>query len=333
MKQIILPIRPAYLNRGFSSIDTPMAPVDTVVLVVTTTLTVAPTISLDTTTTQYVYRTVVASQSGTSASAQTAIALTTTSTSTSKYISAASGTKSASFSATSPVSKSMAAMLMASVSSTPILPVNVSTFSESTTSSSKLGMAIGIPMAVLSLCIVAAVAWSFYHKKAAQSGSFKTSNRKEPELVATIPHSWSNTPQLQIPERKSGLLNRLSRKINFSEWPGSPREFKSPLFLRRFHLLNEKDRATEPEKVLPTLPNLSLNKVDPLDVVDKKDPQMSLVGKKFIAVKPYARRLGDELSLCAGEEVTVEKVHGDGWVSVKVGTSLGLVPMICLKKF
>lgn len=305
-----------------------MAPVDTIVLVVTTTQTVAPTISLDTTTTQYVYRTVVASQSGTSASAQTAIALTTTSTSTSKYISAASGTKSASFSATSPVSKSMAAMLMASVSSTPTLPVNVSTFSESRTSSSKLGMAIGIPMAVLSLCIVAAVAWSFYHKKAAQSGSFMTSNRKEPELVATIPQSWSDTPQLQIPERKSGLLNRLSRKINFSEWPGSPREFKSPLFLRRFHLLNEKNRASEPEKVLPTLPNLSLNKVDPLVEV----PQMSLVGKKFIAVKPYARRLGDELSLCAGEEVTVEKVHGDGWVSVKVGTSLGLVPMICLKK-
>lgn len=189
-------------------------------------------------------------------------------------------------------------------------------------------------MAVLSLCIIAAIAWSYFRKKAANLSEDFVSyghSKEKPPSVATIVQNWSDSPQPQVSQRKTGLLNRLSRKINFSEWPGTPREFKSPLFLRRFHLLNEKNQSSNAEKPFPSLPIIT-NRAESLDVIDEKNTELSLIGKKFLAVKSYSKRLGDELSLCAGEKVTLKKIHADGWVTIEVGSSLGLVPMMCLKK-
>lgn len=302
----------------------------TVILVVTTTQTVAPSSSsVDSTSTQYVFQTVVASAlpSINSASASP------TSSSFSEF--AASSTATSASSAPSLTSKTTT-LSLASALSSPTLPVNISAYTESgtTSSNSKLGLAIGIPMAVLSLCIIAAIAWSYFHKKAANLSEGFVSyghSKEEPPTVATIAQNWSHSPQPQVSQRKAGLLNRLSRKINFSEWPGSPREFKSPLFLRRFHLLNEKVQSSN-DKPFPSLPNISTNRAESLDVIDERNTELNLVGKKFLAVQSYSKRLGDELSLCAGEKVTVKKIHADGWVTVEVGSSLGLVPMMCLKK-
>lgn len=104
------------------------------------------------------------------------------------------------------------------------------------------------------------------------------------------------------------------------------------MFLRRFHLLNEKNEKPDAEKLFSTFPNMLGNRAESLDAIEEKDLPVKLVGKKFLAVKSYSKRLTDELSLCAGEKVTLKKIHADGWVTVEVGSSLGLVPMICLKK-
>lgn len=140
-------------------------------------------------------------------------------------------------------------------------------------------------------------------------------------MVDEVPN-WQAIPARED-EKKPGIFNRLSKMINRSEWPGNS-EFRSPLFLKRFHLLNE-NKA----KNLPKLPDGELVRLvlssEYLDVSD-------YVGRQFLVVRPYAKRLGDELLLCAGEKVIMKRVHPDGWATVEVGGGAGVVPLMCLKK-
>lgn len=107
------------------------------------------------------------------------------------------------------------------------------------------------------------------------------------------------------------------------------------MFLRRFHLLSKNNGTSgdnpdiPSDKALPDIPPLA-HRLESLASSTSED--QDLVGKRFRVIKPYARRLGDELSLCTEEKVTMKKVHGDGWVTVDVEGQVGVVPMMCLKR-
>lgn len=333
----------------------------TIVLVFTTT---ALSSSSDATTTHYVYQTVLAqaASSTTSADAATAAATAVSSAVEDSVSSAASLGSSSTLSATGSSASSSASKTTALSASS--LAASLSGLSGTSSSSTTLGLAIGIPLAVLSLCIVAALAWSFFHKRIAKKsdetlklenlGAKHSRNLKKSETQGVIdpfanletfgnvetygtlnkheknsfgknikafgkcenvsPH-WQAGPV--SPEKKPGFLNRLSKMISRSEWPSSPREFKSPLFLKRFHLNAQKNVSKLPGAVL----ELSVEKL-----------AEDYVGMEFLVVKPYAKRLGDELSLCTGEEVVMRHVHPDGWATVEIGGSVGVVPLMCLKK-
>lgn len=341
----------------------------TIVLVVTTT---ALSSSSDATTTHYVYQTVLAqAASSTTSTAATAAATTATAATAADAVSsavansvssAASLASSATVSATSSSASASASKTTALSASS--LAASLSGLSGSSSSSTTLGLAIGIPLAVLSLCIIAALAWSFFHKRIAKKSdetlklenlgakhsrnlknsenkgaidpfasqetfgnveTYGTLNKYEKNSFGknikafgksetTLPH-WQAGPV--SPEKKPGFLNRLSKMISRSEWPSSPREFKSPLFLKRFHLSAQKNVPKLPAAVL----ELSVEKL-----------AEDYVGMEFLVVKPYAKRLGDELSLCTGEKVVMRHVHPDGWATVEIGGSVGVVPLMCLKK-
>lgn len=295
----------------------------TIIIVLTATKTVNPDSShstTDTTTTQYILKTL-----STSSPSSTEITFNTEDSS----ISSSSTSKTSSASSTSSAYAS---------------PVPISLGVEPSLSSSKLGLAIGIPMAVLSVCILAVLVWSFAHKKLAKKSTdvlhFNDFTRegavdlgpnwKTGEgvvLEKALPERIELEPILEkVPPRKS-IFNRLSKMINMSEWPASPREFKSPLFLRRFHL-----NAQDKEKTVGmSMPNISDEVSTKLDLtLGSGAPEY--LGHLFVVVKPYARRLGDELTICTGEKATLKKTHSDGWATVEVGGSEGVVPMMCLKR-
>lgn len=120
-------------------------------------------------------------------------------------------------------------------------------------SSTKLGLAIGIPIAVVSVFALAVILWKFFRKRVnKRSTEFLSYGNFEPDIAPRKKEFWPDTSTIQEP--KPGYFNRLSKMINIHEMPGTP-NVKSPTFLRIFHLLNTKNEL-DPEKKLPKLPPL-----------------------------------------------------------------------------
>lgn len=162
---------------------------------------------------------------------------------------------------------------------------------------SNLGLAIGIPMAVVAAVILACVAWLVMRKVHGQL----------PDVLAVEKTSWRPTspgskglgPRPDPPKRT--FLNRLSRIL---DWPASPATFCPPI-LRRFHLLAS-DKLPNPPP----------------------PPEKPAVSR--VVVRSYTKRLADELSLLVGQSVEVIQTHLDGWALVRVDGNEGVVPMACL---
>lgn len=139
---------------------------------------------------------------------------------------------------------------------------------------------------------------------------------------------------------KPSFLNRLSRIVV----PHSPLEFKSPLFLRRFNL-NASVKSSQPgpalnnsRKQLPHAPLLS-HAYEPAtsalsDSARLPKVQCSQLDSIYSVIKPYVKRLNDEITVCIGEKVKILKFHSDGWATVKMVTSddSGVIPLMCLRK-
>lgn len=209
----------------------------------------------------------------------------------------------------------------------------------SSSSSTNLSLAIGIPLAVASLLALVAIGWVFIRKRIRKPSSefltFGLNKNLEEEITKTrLPqyeHKWAESDaetQVDVPKKpdmKPSLLNRLSRIMNVPETPVL--EFKSPMFLRRFHLL-KRDALPAASKVsLPPVPT----KLPPKsEVPSRLEPSP---GNLYTVAKAYARRLDDELTVCSGEQVEVLRYHNDGWAKVRLvdGLGEGVVPMMCLR--
>lgn len=153
-------------------------------------------------------------------------------------------------------------------------------------------------------------------------------------------HYENRPPPIAAVGQKPTFLKRISRLMNV---PESPLEFRSPVFLRRFHLnstKNEADGVDKQEKALPKSP-LSHAYDASIDHTKQEYPEREIASKvklpelTYVVTKPYARRLGDELTVCIGEKVSIVDHHSDGWATVKLAETgdVGVIPLMCIKKF
>ncbi|GEQ71656.1 hypothetical protein JCM33374_g5342 [Metschnikowia sp. JCM 33374] len=237
-------------------------------------------------------------------------------------------------------------------------------------SSTRLGLAIGIPIAAVSIFGLVVFILIILRKrmdpKPTETLAFKAKKAKEASAktlaekhsVSSVysssdieqayeqnydPRLGHNANGAALPHgQKQNFLKRISRLMNV---PDSPLEFKSPLFLRRFNLSSNKyegEAGEKQEKALPKSP-LSAKPYAETPAPPKTEfPAREISSKPeapekstYVVVKPYARRLGDELTVCIGEKVTIVDQHSDGWANVQMTESgdVGVIPLMCIKKF
>lgn len=229
----------------------------------------------------------------------------------------------------------------------------------------KLGLAIGIPLAVVSLFAVIAVVWVFFRRKITQKADDEVFRIEKPKQSGDSWPASTNTasedhvteeniqtPPLPPPsmERRTQpphLLKRLSRMVIPQDFFAGATEFRSPVILRSFNLNREKEEKEHQERPahIPGSPRF----------VRESDPELrpgvkwwasgesvlsavstvpdSYTGKTLIVATPYKRKLADELSVSVGETVVIKRPHSDGWAAVRLLSSgkEGVVPMMCLR--
>lgn len=253
----------------------------------------------------------------------------------------------------------------------------------SETSSSKLALAIALPIAAI--CVIGLIVFGLFlfRERLRKLTSSSMGNNDIPMRASVGPNKkekvnyrmqpsnsnqvgslksrdYLNVRTTDAPERKAdfaeqfepsrkpnkpGLLSRLSRIVV----PDLPMEFRSPMFLRRFNLLaserNAKPRADSVSQgvSLSDFPNKQLPVVPPLiytyearstsgSLHDLLSTQTS--EPLYQVVKPYVKRLSDELTVCVGEKVKIVKLHSDGWANVKMVSNeeTGVIPLMSLRK-
>lgn len=223
----------------------------------------------------------------------------------------------------------------------------------------KLGLAIAIP--ITAVCLVGMIVFGVFllrKRLGSQRNAITTVGKRGLYAVGLEALSSSKRPKSGLrnvyPQSvgspgydveagakkvKPNFLNRLSRIIV----PDSPLEFKSPMFLRRFHL-NAPDKCSKPEtdsghpnKQLPKAPLLAHTYEAATSIGFSIDPlkdQSSQPESLYTVIKPYVKRLNDEITVCIGEKVKIVKFHSDGWATVKIDASddSGVIPLMCLRK-
>lgn len=187
------------------------------------------------------------------------------------------------------------------------------------TNGAVLGLAVGIPVAIVSLSIIAVLLWTFFRRKIASRSedviAFETGSTERPKSSSdqnwsSKSHAW-NIERQDVSGKKGGFLKRLSKLVH--DIPATPVQFRSPMLLRRFHLNSQKSKS--PSSIYLT--DISSRRFD---------------GALYDVILPYVPRLPDELALQLGETVKAIKFHPDGWVQVKRREEEGVVPQVCLSR-
>lgn len=219
------------------------------------------------------------------------------------------------------------------------------TLVSSTLSNSKLGLAIGLPIAAVAVFgfVVFGLIYikkrmgsdneeqlkftsktnGSHHKEQRGCDAYKGDSHDELEL--NFGHEQSLT-YIESPPPKSNILKRISRLMTA---PDLPLEFKSPIFLRRFNLMRGEDQLKD--KDLPRTPTINPSQGHSLNHSSGAESDTDQI---YVVTKPYARRLGDELTICIGEKVKIMSLHTDGWATVQTlqDGAIGVIPLMCIRK-
>lgn len=209
----------------------------------------------------------------------------------------------------------------------------------------RLGLSVGLPIAIISLFVVGILGWYYITRRNAKKGlslqqrdgqfiTYSGSELKREDSETTRVHDEN------MSKRKSvrAVFDRVGRSIRDSAlFPINGRSDKlagvSPFILRRFNL------KTELEKPLPEVPSTQNSLPDMEQVVPKLDPKTVTTAARLVQ-RPYNKKLFDELTVEVGDVVRLIKEHTDGWSFVKMvmpvnsrpGTNTeGMVPSMCLK--
>lgn len=209
----------------------------------------------------------------------------------------------------------------------------------------KLGLSVGLPIAIISLFAISILAWYYLSRRHAQ---FATSSQYEDtflkknsvvkyDLKSEMPKEEGVQTTVRYSVRDT--IGRFGKSFRDSVmFPINGRSNKlngaSPFVLRRFNLKHEL------EKPLPVIPS-SQNSLPHMEkVVPSLDPK-GVTSAARLVTKSYQKKLFDEISVEAGDIVRVIKDHSDGWsfiemafpVTDKIRTGRqGMVPSIYLKQ-
>lgn len=211
----------------------------------------------------------------------------------------------------------------------------------------KLGLSVGLPIAIISVFVVALLGWYYVTRRHSRNGlaiqqqegqfiSVKNSTKEDDMEVTTMVEDEGS-------KRKSRMdfFGRMGRSIRDSHiFPVNGRCDKrggvSPFVLRKFNL------KTELEKPLPVIPSsrsIYTNSLPDMEnTVPTLDPKP--VSSARLVVKPYNKKLFDEILVEKGDIVRVIKEHSDGWSFVQMAVPTnrsntgkeGMVPNMCLKE-
>ncbi|KAJ9096539.1 hypothetical protein QFC19_007193 [Naganishia cerealis] len=210
----------------------------------------------------------------------------------------------------------------------------------------KLGLSVGLPIAIISLFVVGILGWYYITRRNARKGL--TLHQRDGEFItfngSELKREDSETTRVHdenVSKRKSvrAVFDRVGRSIRDSAlFPINGRSDKlagvSPFILRRFNL------KTELEKPLPKVPSAQDSLPDMEQAVPKLDPK-TVTSTARLVQRPYNKKLFDELTIEVGDVVRLIKEHTDGWSFVQMvmpvnsrsgGTNKeGMVPTMCLK--
>lgn len=296
----------------------------------------------------------------------TLITLSTTSASNNFLISAASSSLG--------VTSTMGTSGAASVTKTTSLASPSPILTPDSASSTNLSLAIALPIGIVCLLGLLVLGLYLFRSKIGElankiskkanseilavRSSKVLSSRNNYSKDEIVPQRSSSSASLTAYDhstkvKKPTFLNRISRIVNV---PGLPIDFKSPLFLRRFNLQSNESgvrdvdnsfdrkisespsKQLHPSKQLPKVPPNFLNNVSSLSSHSSSGGTNAQGTKAseslYSVIKPYIKRLNDEITVCIGEDVKILKFHSDGWATVKMVSSseVGVIPLMCLRK-
>lgn len=204
----------------------------------------------------------------------------------------------------------------------------------------KLGLAIGIPLAVVSLFGLIALAWVFFKKKISKRTDDVLAVERKRSSSWPLAHTVTSGAR-ELPRDLQKPRDLESRENPFYEPPQKPK----PPFLKRLSRMVVPQDLLLPAFRLPlNLRGFNLSHLyagPPLPAFGKTGPvsgesfvSLDYAGQIFVVATAYKRKLADELTLQVGESVLVKKPHSDGWAAVKLLASgkEGVIPMTCLRR-
>lgn len=205
----------------------------------------------------------------------------------------------------------------------------------SNTSGTKLGLAIGIPIAVISLFVLVALGWVFLRKKIrSKSTEYLTYDAEEAyggkptfERRKNLPTSTETTEK--NPPR---FLSRLSRMVN-PEWILSL-DLKLPVFMKSFNLKKEEPEEKQEENL--SVPGYKSKRPPSLDLSKGSVSSVENVSSdsKLVVIKAYTKSQAGEISIVVGDLAVMNFHKGnEAHISLLNREGYGFVPMNCLRKY
>ncbi|KAL6451067.1 FUS1 Nuclear fusion protein FUS1 [Candida maltosa Xu316] len=230
-----------------------------------------------------------------------------------------------------------------------------STSVPSTSKSTQVGLAVGIPIAIFSIFFIALGVWYFIRsrkrkaqkEKSMNSQYYNNSNHSDETLTIQKPYPTIFSPGAylhhqekqvdEIPERKHGFGDRLSKLFPIrSKEVDKPQDNTfmnrvsviTPVLLKKFNLKKtEEDQntikpqvVTLPEKSYGYVPTVKskLNLPPTISVGSNDSDNTSMDQSLYMVIRSYHKSLSDELDIEVGDKVIILEKHSDGWCKVKI---------------
>ncbi|EGW32441.1 uncharacterized protein SPAPADRAFT_67053 [Spathaspora passalidarum NRRL Y-27907] len=231
----------------------------------------------------------------------------------------------------------------------------------------KVGVAIGIPIALFSAFFLILGVWYYFHSRIPKTKIFDKEETSGDNTLASIDNELKANPyldssstlhinpgaekQLDPESFRYKWKTRLSRVISMGDVNDEETDntfmkrmsMMTPMFLRKFNLQKkdiEPPTATvhEVPKNNPLFPNLRIGKT-----LDSAKSRINPTQSPYLVKRSYTKQLPDELTIKIGDKVEILKMYSDGWCHVRIvqtsqdyrhidDEAMGLVPKICLQK-
>lgn len=230
------------------------------------------------------------------------------------------------------------------------LPTLVDGIIKDSSKSMQLGLAVGLPLAVISVFGLAVLVFILVQKRKFLNKDAQYDDgpnyvfdwtKDDLEASKNVPRSMDLSDDATLPKRtapqptaREKVRDRLSKVINLRDVKDEeqrPQNFRdsilSPMFLKRFKLRNLPDNIKAQSAYVDDFPaprnkrNLKLLPV----VAAKGSPS-------YIVIRDYTKNLKDELTVNVGQMAHILETFSDKWCKVQLATGeKGLVPCMCLQ--